>query len=484
MTNALTDSNGTPASDAVPSQRVPAWRKLGLKLKFANEHTDQPTQIDSNVSINRKRPRDEDSSKIPETTGSRRVLRKRPRLDPPKPRPAKSNDTNDKPLSPSLKRDSNGIRKTVSFTSDTKAEDGDSSKSLIANWEAQHDHSTLLSSQPENPKPSKKKVAKSKKSNSRATTKKPHAALEYLTQFCESRTTWKYRKNQEVWILKHLFSIDHIPSSYDASLCQYLKGLKSDSTRSRLQREAEDIVQKDREQQIEYLVSTGSEDNVDEVNKVPAEMEDPERRRAYYEDSVRRFKRKVEQHLHEEAEEELKWVSPERLAKRRRAEIMLWATRATPSSKETTQGSEATTSSQSASRNHGSAREDGYPGGGLQKKRKNRTSVIELSSSSSSSEDESGDSSSESDNDNGGSGTGSQSRSRSVSTGTGTRTSAQTSASTRSQQNLSQDEDTGSNTSTSTSTSTSESSDDESGSDLQGAVGAQRRSKSIISISS
>ncbi|KAF7507312.1 hypothetical protein GJ744_010746 [Endocarpon pusillum] len=482
MTNALTDRNGTPASDAVPSQRVPAWKKLGLKLKFANEHTDEPTQIDNNVSTNRKRPRDEDSSKVPETTGSKRVLRKRPRVDPPEPRQTKSNDTNDKPLSPSLKRDSNGIRKTVSFTSDTKAEDGDSSKSLIANWEAQHDHPTLLSSQPENLKPSNKKVAKSKKSNSCATTKKPHAALEYLTHFCESRTTWKFRKNQEVWILKHLFSVDQIPSSYDASLCQYLEGLKSDSTRSRLQREAEDIVQKDREQQIEYIISTGSEDNADEVNKVPAEMEDPERRRAYYEDSVRRYKRKVEQHLHEEAEEELKWVSPERLAKRRRAEIMLWATGATPSSKETTQGSEATASSQSASRNHGSARENGYPGGGLQKKRKNRTSVIELSSSSSSSsgEDESGDSSSESDSDDGENGRGSQSRSRSASTDTGTRTSTQTSASTRSQQNLSDDEDTGSNTSTST----SESSDDESGSDLQGAVGAQRRSKSIISISS
>ena len=480
MTNALTDSNGTPASDAVPSQRVPAWKKLGLKLKFANEHTDQPTQIDNNASANWKRPRDEDSSEVPETTGSKRVLRKRPRLDPPKPRSTKSNDTNDKPLFPSLKRDSNGIRKTVSFTSDTKVEDGDSSKSLIANWEAQHDHSTLSSSQPENPKPSKKKVATSKKSKSRPITKKPHAALEYLTQFCESRTTWKFRKNSEGWILKHLFSIDQIPSSYDASLCQYLEGLKSDSTRSRLRREAENIIQKDREQQIEYIVSTGSEDNADEVNKVPAEMEDPERRRAYYEDSVRRYKRKVEQHLHEEAEEELKWVSPERLAKRRRAEIMLWATGVTPSSKETTQGSEATASSQRASQNHGSAREGGYPGSNVRKKRKNRTSVIELSSSSSSSEDESGDSSSEPDSDDGGNDTGSQSRSRSTSTSTGTRTSTQTSASTRSQQDLGQDEDTGSNTSTST----SESSDDESGSDLQGAVSAQRRSKSIISISS
>ncbi len=474
MNSALTVSNGTPASGAAPSQSVPAWKRLGLQLKFANEHTDQPTQIDNDMPTNRKHPRDRDSSKAPDTTGSTRVLRKRPRLDPPKPRPTKSSGTHDKLPFPSLKRDSNGIRKTVSFTSDTKVEDGDSSKTLIANWEAQYDHSTSSPSQSEYPTPSKKKVSKSKTSKLRPPTKKPHAALEYLTQFCESRTTWKFRKNREVWIVKHLFSIDQVPSSYDASLYQYLQGVKSDTTRSRLQRKAEDIIQKDKEQSIENIDTTDGDNNANEVNKESTEMEDPERRRAYYEDSVRRYKRKLEQHLDEEAEEELTWVSPERLAKRRRAEIVLWATGVTPSSKETTQSSEATASSQTASENRRSAQEDEHPPGNLQKKRKNRTSIVELSSSSSSSEDGGSDSSGESDSDDKRNGTGSQSESKSASTDTGTGVSTQMSDSKRSQ------EDIGSNTSTST----SDSSDDESGSDLKGAVSTQRRSKSIISISS
>jgi hypothetical protein len=475
MTAALVDNNGHPASDALPPRRVPAWKKLGLRLKLT-EQTDQPTQLDKNTSTNRKRRRDEDSQNLPEAAGTKHNLRKRMRLDQPNTPPTKSNATNVKVLSPSLRRDSNGIRKTVSFTSDTKVEDGDSSKSLIAGWAAQYDQPSFSANLPKvleraKVKPSKAKVTKSKKPKSRPTTKKPHAALEYLTQFRDSRDTWKFRKNREVWILKHLFSIDDIPSEYDISLSQYLQGLKSPSACSRIRQEAEEVIRKDCEQHLEYTVS-GSKDGESKVEEVLADMEDPERRRAYYEDSIRRYKRKLQQHLDEVAEEELNWVSPERLAKRRRAEILLWAIGVTPSNADATQRSD-TISQQETPRNGSRPVEKGAYVKIAQKKRKNRTSVVELSSSS---EDESSDSDSEPDTDEGQGGDvaeESDSDSSSIETITGTQSSGWRCT----QQGADPDEGT-------ESSSSSDETSDDSHSDMENAAITNVRAKSIISISS
>jgi 1,2-phenylacetyl-CoA epoxidase PaaB subunit len=478
MTAALVNSDEQSASSAVTPTRVPAWKKLGLKLKLANEKSYQSTQLENHPSSNRKRPHAGDASKASQTTEFEYGLRKRPRSGSPKPRPLKANTPNDKVLSPSLKRESNGVKKTVSFTTDTKVEDGDSSKTLIADWEAQYDQPSAPAKIRNDPEPSKKKVLKSKKSKVCLSTKKGHAALEYLTQFCESRKTWRFRKNREVWILKHLFSIDQIPADYDISLYKYLQGLNSASTRSRIRQEAEEIVRQDRKEQLDYTISIDIDSGGAKFDKVPADMENPERRRAYYEDSVRRYKRRLEQHLDEAAGEELNWVSPERLAKRRRAEITLWAIDVNSSSIESTQSSETTTSVRSSSLNGSSTQ-----GAKIKmKKRKNRTTIIDLSSSSSSSEEESSDS---------GSGSDCESHSTSNTVGTRTTIGTQSSTSLRSQQRLSGSRDIETSTTRSSSTSSSGSSDEESVSDTKGggsAVAAaavtRGRSKSIISISS
>jgi WKF domain len=483
MTVALVDGDEHSASSAAPPTRVPAWKKLGLKLKFANDKSDQSTQPENHPSSNRKRLRDVDTSKVSPTTEFEYGLRKRPRSDPPKPRPIKAKSPNVEVLSPSLKRESKGVKKTVSFTTDTKVEDGDSSKTLIADWEAQYDQPTAPAKIRKDPEPSKTQVLKSEKSITCASTKKGHAALEYLTQFCESRKTWKFRKNREVWILKHLFSIDQIPAEYDISLCNYLQGIKSASTRSRIRQEAEEIIRQDRKEQLDYTVSLDINSGGGKVDKVPADMENQEQRRAYYEDSVRRYKRRLEQHVDEAAEEELNWVSPERLAKRRRAEITLWAIDVTSSSTETRESSEAT-SVRSSSCNGSSTQGAEMKTRNPSKKRKNRTAIIDLSSSSSSSEEESSDS---------GSGSDCESHSTSNTAGTRTTTGTRSSTSTRSQQRQCGSQDTGTSTTRSSSKirSSSRNSNEESVSDTKGGISAAataavtcRRSKSIISISS
>jgi WKF domain len=389
MMAAVAASNDHPASTAIHIRRVPAWKKLGLKLKFADEHTDLPTQLDSSTS-NKKRRRDDDSRSLPAETETEHALKKRPRLGLPKAPSKISNGTEVKTGSPSLKKDGNGVRKSVSFTSDTKLEDGDSSKSLIADWEAQYDQPSFPAYSPNHSEPLERRSSRLQKSKSPLNTKKPHTALEYLTRFRQARETWKFSKNKEIWILNHLFSPGNIPFDYDISLGQYLAGLKSSAARLRIRQEAREIVQRDKEQQIEEPVLSSSDRGAARANAVPANMEDPERRRAYYEDSIRRYKRKLERHLDDVAGEELNWVNPERLAKRRRAEIILWATGVTPPSVEATQSSDSITSGQSASRSASYAAENGIETNHPQKKRKNRTSVIELSSTSSEDETSSG----------------------------------------------------------------------------------------------
>jgi WKF domain len=456
-------SNDYAASTAIPIRRVPAWKKLGLKLKFADEHTDLPTQLDSSTSTNKKRRRDDDSRSLPAETETEHALKKRPPLGLPKAPSKISNGTEVETGSPALKKDSNGVRKSVSFTSDTKLEDGDSSKSLIADWEAQYDQPSFPASSPTHSEPLERRSSRLQKSKSPLNTKKPHTALEYLTRFRQARETWKFSKNKEIWILNHLFSPDDIPFDYDISLGQYLAGLKSSAARLRIRQEAREIVQRDQEQKIEEPVLSSSGRGAARANAVPANMEDPERRR---------YKRKLERHLDDVAGEELNWVSPERLAKRRRAEIILWATGVTPPSVEATQSSDSITSRQSASRSASYAPENGIETNHPLKKRKNRTSVIELSSSSSEDETSSGSDS----EDEGGEEESDESSSISSSS-KATATHTQRSASTQFGQEAGSDDDTES------SSGLSERPDDYDANPDKTAI-SRGRPKSIISISS
>ena len=443
MTAALVDSNCQSALNEAPSRQVPAWKRLGLRLKFAKENTDQHTQLRGGTRTNNKRPHSEDAQFPPERAASEYDSKKRPRLHSPKPQSDNPCGMFDKVLIPSLRKDTTGIRKTVSFTSDTKIADGDSSKCLIAEWEAQYDQPSLAAKVPKDLQPSKEKAARSEKSRYVSTRAKPPAVLEYLTQFCQSRKTWKFNKNKETWIFKHLFSFGDIPSDYDIHLSHYLQGLRSASARSRLQEVADAVIWKDHQQQLEYTIPSESDGGAKKDGALD-DMEDPERRRAYYEDSIRRYKRKLEQHLDEVAVEELNWISPERLANRRRAEMTLWAIGVSPSSAESTRSSDTTIFKSTSSRSDGSAVVPESQVTIPKRKRKNRTSIVELSGSSSDSSDsgerrEQGEGADESDSD----------TSNPSATTKSTDTRIQSSASTDTQLETSSDEDTESTTSSS-----------------------------------
>ncbi|RMZ86792.1 hypothetical protein DV736_g5981, partial [Chaetothyriales sp. CBS 134916] len=83
---------------------------------------------------------------------------------------------------------------------------------------------------------------------------------DYLHQYYNEHSSWKFQKNREVWILKHALSTEDIPTKdYGLALAQYVYGLKSEGARKRLTEEAEEkrlltstMVTGEQESSIEY----------------------------------------------------------------------------------------------------------------------------------------------------------------------------------------------------------------------------------------
>lgn len=259
---------------------------------------------------------------------------------------------------PALKTTPASRGKSVSFTPDTKTGDGDSVKGLYKTWIAKQiatdpsfDPSTISPAlrsivpstivSPGSPSP----VISTATSNSDATTtanKKPirkiktrlpkissdsgpsrfDPVLTYLTTHHVSPRTWKFSKSHQNQILKHLFSLKHIPPSYDSALLPYIRGLKGTSARSRVRKDALAV----REEDEQWLESEPPES---ERMKNETAAQCNARRRRDYEAAVTRMKQTLEakEDEREERESELlgenrEWE--ERYRKRRRAEILLW----------------------------------------------------------------------------------------------------------------------------------------------------------------
>ncbi len=422
-----------------PDQKhVPAWKKLGLKLKFAREEPED-IQSSQNGSVDRKKrkasaeeeafgehapversakkarkskpkskaevaaevvngngngfshePRDEhnirkkiktpkheaeDSAVV--ANGNNKpsngpTKAERPSKKDKKPKVkvdvhtinGKSDSTHEQESSPppALRNTPASKRKSVSFTPDTKTKDGDSLKSLYKTWIANQiatdpsfDPLTVspalrsivpsVIASPESPSPSSAKSTSTSTLTSEQLTKdnkrppkKPKRrlpktssgpgpsrfdpVLNYLTTHHTSPQTWKFSKPHQNQILKHLFSLNHIPSSYDTALLTYIHGLKGTSARSRVRKEALTV----REGDENWLAAEPSDTEKMENETVAQCIA---RRRRDYEAAVARSKQTLREKEDEREErdwellgEKAEWE--ERVRKRRRAEIVLW----------------------------------------------------------------------------------------------------------------------------------------------------------------
>ena len=261
-------------------------------------------------------------------------------------------------LPPASKTTPTSKGKSVSFTPDTKTSDGDSVKGLYKTWIAKQiatdpsfDPSTvspalrsiipstvasLESTSPtiptstfnsesttrDNQKPTKKKKIRLPKTSSGSGPSRFDPVLTYLTTHRTCPQTWKFSKPHQNQILKHLFSLKHIPISYNPALLPYIRGLKGTSARLRIRNEALAV----REEDEKWLASEPPESERME-NETAAQCN--ARRRRDYEAAVARIKRTLEEQEDEREERESELLGEheeweERLQKRRRAEVVLW----------------------------------------------------------------------------------------------------------------------------------------------------------------
>jgi hypothetical protein len=161
-------------------------------------------------------------------------------------------------------------RKSVTFTPDTKVEDGFSAQSLFADWAAGDDRSSAVehNNQPQaHPASTSKKEAKKAKrhwgatasfgntdeassiSNGRVSDEQQPEYLRYLDQYHNDREHWKFNKNHQKELFKNLFNVYRVSSKYDEAIVAYISGLQGAAAQQRLLDEAEGVLKGLLEQQ-------------------------------------------------------------------------------------------------------------------------------------------------------------------------------------------------------------------------------------------
>ena len=360
---------------------VPAWKKLGLKLKNATNDAGPSRAPEISAPNKRKQP---ESNDIQRNGASPFRPSKRPRDEPSKPAeifmgvPVISQTAKRGTLirfsSPEGSSSPQRKRKSVSFATDTKTTDGEGVKQLYDTWKTdqgpEFDPSTAnkalrevepkaVPSESTNSSKKAKKKKNKKKSKSKSTTipsdstipkieipsvkatQKPTVqpstrtptALGYLNEYFTSRPTWKFHKANQNYLFKHLFDIDLIPSSYDAALGTYLKGLSGGNMCSRLRREALETRQADEDAPFDEQESKSGVVDDTNVASNDAEREDkqpslsPDVRKAQYDTALAKLKANISKSdLSDNFEEsDLDDNIRRRLLKRKRAEVTIWA---------------------------------------------------------------------------------------------------------------------------------------------------------------
>lgn len=409
--------------------RVPAWKRLGLKLKYAQEIGEgclalpKPHQPDSNgfaTSATFTGQADEYSN-IDSRSKKRRLEEQAS---------TQAKDfTNGLSRSSSLKGRGSNVRKSVSFTPETKEDDGESSNFMQDKWdeEARNDQindflareaeSAAAVANPQNnvagdsagnselaisgrkPKREKREKKDRRKSEQNALEAVPlqsqakgksKDALEYLQQYQSSRSTWKFNKNREVWLLKHVLSKSDIPPSYESALFDYLVGMKSENAKARLIGQCHDFI-------VDQIESEADDSDRALISK-SLKMDTTERRLAYYRAANKRFENALEAASSGAVPQKDSEAAMDRHERVDRATKLLESMLATHSYEDGQKESSASVPRVTDTLPSKQNSPNGATGKPMVKKRKNRTAVVDISSSEdTSSEDTSCDSSSESD---------------------------------------------------------------------------------------
>lgn len=155
-------------------------------------------------------------------------------------------------------------RKSVTFASDTKVEDGFSASDLFKQWVSDNEPSESAKNSTEPLNPDGKVDNKEKKRSKRrsgtavpdsgneqpavesgvdsAKTNEAPEYLHYLQQFHTDRTNWKFNKKKQKDLIKNLFNIYRIPPEHNKAIIAYIAGLQGAGAQQRLIESAEAVL--------------------------------------------------------------------------------------------------------------------------------------------------------------------------------------------------------------------------------------------------
>jgi 20S proteasome subunit alpha 1 len=269
-------------------------------------------------------------------------------------------------------------KKRVSFSADTVMRDGEESESESrpdvkddskTNGDAEEGQAPLATEEQadaddEGEKKKKKKEKKKKKkdqsvttSSNATTTSHESPILSYLNLYHQHRSVWKFQKNRETHLFKHILSLEHIPAKYNAALFSYLKGLKSEGAKQRLQQVAEEVVKAEMEEDL------AKEQEAETEDKAESDM-------TGYNKAVEAFRTRLSQGRDDfdeiETPDSLDGEQLAKLQRRQRAELVLFAVSGKLFYLEKTKAKRGPSTQAPPAK----------------KKKKNRTAFVEISSSS------------------------------------------------------------------------------------------------------
>jgi hypothetical protein len=135
----------------------------------------------------------------------------------------------------------------VTFSTDTKQDDGFSAKALFKqstaagqlpqvkeSTEVAVPVSTTATGKRE-PRPRKQKVAKQDvQPQSSNESKELTGVLQYLDLFEGDRENWKFNKKRQTELLKHIFDVQRIPVHYNRAVLNYISGLQGAAARKQI----------------------------------------------------------------------------------------------------------------------------------------------------------------------------------------------------------------------------------------------------------
>ncbi|KAL6866105.1 hypothetical protein ACO1O0_002207 [Amphichorda felina] len=360
-----------PSTDNVSAQ-TPAWKRLGLKLK-------QPGAAAGAVPASQPANGSSAVGHPGGSTGHKRKVEAPPSTDG---SPVKRTRREEQPVTQNGSPSSSKPKKSVKFGDTPSKNEGRSPPPPARN----------------KPKPTKE-AQQAKKSKGAADKQTPPVAdikpaLEYLRQWKTSRESWKFNKNNQSALIRHIFEPNTIPASDVDTFCEYIRDLKG-FVRQRLRETAMEIKMQDVADGAAGFPD-GTMDLDDKQEKYDSILADILRRKRQQTGQKRKFFSEM-QYVSESQDGD---VIIHRVIKRMRTELVL--EELSESGEETEDTTTSTTSSQTitASDNNATTKTNGnrpqpkLNDGPGRRRRKLRVNMDDTSSSESESESDSDDTSS------------------------------------------------------------------------------------------